>query len=155
MTVPRTGKATAFTLIELLIVVGLMVVMYAMLMSFGSEAHQRTQKEVCSGNLQKIFLALQIYSNDYAVYPRDTNAQTSEQVLNPLVPKYTVDTSLFICPGGRDPAIPAGAIPIAGRAIFCCPTGKSTRYQKIPMTRSFRLMEKGPAIIIINTGEIF
>jgi len=110
MTVPRpTGKATAFTLVELLIVVALMVVMYAMLMSFGSEVHQRTQKEVCAGNLQKIYLAMQIYANDYGVYPRSTNAQTSEPVLNPLVPKYTADTSLFICPGGRDPAIPPGA----------------------------------------------
>jgi prepilin-type processing-associated H-X9-DG protein len=109
MTVPRPISTAAFTLIELLIVVALMVIMYVMLMSFGSEVHQRTQKEVCAGNLQKINLAMQIYANDYGVYPRNTNAQTSEQVLNPLVPKYTADTSLFICPGGRDPAIPTGA----------------------------------------------
>ncbi|HTR43669.1 MAG TPA: type II secretion system protein [Pseudomonadales bacterium] len=112
MTVPRpagNGNATAFTLVELLIVVALMAVMYVMLMSFGSASHQRTQKELCAGNLQKIYLALQIYGNDYGVYPRSTNVQTSEQVLAPLVPKYTADTSIFICPGGRDSAIPMGA----------------------------------------------
>jgi hypothetical protein len=40
--------------------------------------------------------------------PQDTNAATSEPVLDKLVPKYTADTSIFICPGGRDPLIPSG-----------------------------------------------
>jgi prepilin-type processing-associated H-X9-DG protein len=109
MTVPRPRNAAAFSLIELLIVMALMVIMYAMLMGFSSASHQRTQKELCANNLQKVFLAMQIYANDYGVYPRNTNAQTSELVLNPLVPKYTADTSVFICPGGRDSTIPMGA----------------------------------------------
>jgi prepilin-type N-terminal cleavage/methylation domain-containing protein/prepilin-type processing-associated H-X9-DG protein len=110
MTVPRLArKAAAFTLIELLIVMALMVIMYVMLMGFSSASHQRTQKELCAGNLQKVYLAMQIYGNDYGVFPRNTNAQTSEQALDPLVPKYTADTSIFICPGGRDSAIPPGA----------------------------------------------
>jgi prepilin-type N-terminal cleavage/methylation domain-containing protein/prepilin-type processing-associated H-X9-DG protein len=110
MTVPRLArKAAAFTLIELLIVMALMVIMYVMLMGFSSASHQRTQKELCASNLQKVYLAMQIYGNDYGVFPRNTNAQTSEQVLDPLVPKYTADTSIFICPGGRDSAIPPGA----------------------------------------------
>ncbi len=29
-------------------------------------------------------------------------------MLNQLVPKYTADTSIFICPGGRDSEIPSG-----------------------------------------------
>ena len=40
--------------------------------------------------------------------PRNTNAVTSEDVLQELVPKYTADTSIFICPGGRDSQIPSG-----------------------------------------------
>jgi len=32
------------------------------------------------------------------------------------VPKYSVDTSIFICPGGRDAAIPPGE-PLRGRKI--------------------------------------
>ena len=38
----------------------------------------------------------------------DTNAVTSEDVLEELVPKYTADTTIFICPGGRDSQIPSG-----------------------------------------------
>jgi prepilin-type N-terminal cleavage/methylation domain-containing protein len=109
MTVPRFRTTAAFSLIELLIVMALMVIMYTMLYSFSSSTHQKTQKELCADNLQKVFLAMQIYANDFGVYPRATNAQTSEQVLNALVPRYTTDTSIFICPGGRDSTIPSGA----------------------------------------------
>jgi prepilin-type processing-associated H-X9-DG protein len=80
-----------------------------MMYSFSSPTHQRTQKELCADNLQKIFLGLQIYSDDFGKFPLNTDAQTSEEVLNVLVPRYTVDTSLFICPGGRDSDIPSGA----------------------------------------------
>ena len=109
MTVCRSSKAPAFSLIELLIVMALIVIMSAMLYSFSSPYHQRTQKELCADNLQKIFLALQIYSDDFGKFPLNTNAQTSEEALNVLVPRYSVDTSIFICPGGRDSDIPSGA----------------------------------------------
>ncbi len=77
-----------------------------MLYGFGSASHQRTQKQLCADNLQKTFLALQIYANDFGKFPATTNAQTSEDVLSLLVPKYSADTSIFICPGGRDSQIP-------------------------------------------------
>jgi len=108
MTVSGRTKTAAFSLVELLIVVALMVVLYVMWFSFSSPVHQRSQKELCQDNLQKLFLGMQIYANDFGAFPRNTNAQTSELVLSALVPRYTADTSLFICPGGRDAQIPNG-----------------------------------------------
>lgn len=103
------GKAAAFSLIELMIVIALIAVSYVLFFSFASENHQRSQMQLCADNLQKIYIALQIYGNDFGKYPQNTNAQTSEQVLNKLVPRYTSDTSIFICPGGRDPEIASEA----------------------------------------------
>ncbi len=98
-----------FSLIEMLITLALMIIMVSMFYSFSSGRHQRTQKQLCADNLQKIYLALQIYANDFhGQLPRNTNAVTSEQVLELLVPKYSADTTIFICPGGRDKAIPSG-----------------------------------------------
>ncbi|HXI69897.1 MAG TPA: type II secretion system protein [Verrucomicrobiae bacterium] len=98
-----------FSLIELLVTLAIMLVMFTMLYGFGSASHQRTQKELCHDNLQKIYLAMQIYANDFGGnLPRNTNAVTSEAVLDELVPRYTADTTIFICPGGRDPQIPSG-----------------------------------------------
>ena len=105
MNVPRNG----FSLIELLVVLALMCIMSAMLYGFGSKSHQRSQQKLCADNLQKIYIAMQIYANDFkGALPQDTNAVTSEDVMDELVPKYTSDTSIFICPGGRDPQIPSG-----------------------------------------------
>lgn len=109
MTVYGRMNTKAFSLVELLIVMALIVVMYVMLFSFGSASHQRSKMLLCADNLQKISISLQIYAGDYGEYPINTNAQTSEQVLEALVPRYTSDTSIFICPGGRDSPIPSGA----------------------------------------------
>ncbi len=126
MTVPRPRGTTAFSLIELLIVMALMVIMYVMLMGFSSASHQRTQKELCAGNLQKVYLAMQIYETDFGVFPRNTNAQTSELVLNSLVPKYTADTSVFICPGGRDSTIPLGSPMVNNKISYAYYMGRDT-----------------------------
>jgi prepilin-type N-terminal cleavage/methylation domain-containing protein len=100
---------TGFSLVELLITLALMVIMTTMMWGFGSANRQRAEKKACQQNLSKIYLAMQIYSNDYAgKFPENTNAQTSETALDVLVPRYTVDTSIFICPGGRGSALPEG-----------------------------------------------
>jgi len=109
MKLSRRQPAPGFSLIELLVTVAIMAIMFAMLESFASGRHQRTQKQLCADNLQKIYLALQIYANDYrGTLPVKTHAATSEEVLEELVPKYSADTSIFICPGGRDSQIPSG-----------------------------------------------
>ena len=102
-------KAPGFSLIELLITAALIAILSVMLFGFASGKHQRTQKLLCADNLQKIYLSLQIYANDFkGDLPFTTNARTSEEPLTALVPKYTTDTSIFICPGGRDSEIPSG-----------------------------------------------
>lgn len=103
------ARWSGFTLVEMLITLALMCIVAAMLYGFASPSHQRSQQKLCADNLQKIYLALQIYGNDFqGALPQNTNAATSEDVLDELVPKYTADTSIFICPGGRDAPIPSG-----------------------------------------------
>lgn len=103
------ARRDAFTLIEMMITLALICIMSAMLYGFGSRSHQRSQQKLCADNLQKIYIALQIYANDFkGALPCNSNAVTSEDVLGQLVPKYTADTTIFICPGGRDSQIPSG-----------------------------------------------
>jgi len=104
----RNGR-NGFTLIELLIVLALICIMSVMLYGFGSRSHQRSQQQLCAGNLQKVYIAMQIYANDFkGALPYKTNVETSEEVLQELVPKYTADVSIFTCPGGRDAEVPSG-----------------------------------------------
>jgi prepilin-type N-terminal cleavage/methylation domain-containing protein/prepilin-type processing-associated H-X9-DG protein len=109
MPVYERHRPSGFSLIELLLVVAILAVMAALATNFGWANRQRSQMALCSDNLQKISLATQIYANDYGAYPLSTNAQTAEDVLDTLVPRYSVDTSIFICPGAHDSQIPSGA----------------------------------------------
>src|ERR1017187_7840942 len=105
----KLHRRGGYSLIELLITFALMCILSVMLWGFGSASRQRSQKKLCADNLQKIYLAMQIYANDFkGALPQNTNAVTSEEVLDELVPKYTADTTIFICPGGRDAAFPSG-----------------------------------------------
>ena len=116
----RPGAPSArsgFSLIELVVVLALMIILTTMMWGFGSESRQHAAQRGCRQNLEKIYVALQIYANDFSgQLPANTNAQTSEEALDALVPHYTVDTSIFICPGGKDSPLPSG-VSFAGRKI--------------------------------------
>lgn len=71
-----------------------------------SASARRRDLAGCQKNLQKIYLALSIYRNDNGAFPLDAGAETSEVPLSGLIPKCTTDTSVFICPGSGDPALP-------------------------------------------------
>ena len=92
-----------FSLIELLITAAIVIILYTMMFGFGARQNQLRQKNKCRGNLQKMYVSLQIYANDsWGKFPVATNAATSEDALDVLVPRYTADNSIFVCPGGKD-----------------------------------------------------
>jgi len=106
----RFGRVTCkagFSLIELLIVAALILVLSSLYWESGSSNRQRQLRISCQQNLEKIYMALQIYANDNASsFPVVARARTSEEALSTLVPRYTVDRAVFICPGSKDPPIP-------------------------------------------------
>jgi len=105
---PSTPSSQAFSLIELLITVAIILVLTTMYWGSSSPSRQRQLQVACQKNLQTMFIALQIYANDHSgKFPQVTNARTSEQPLDLLVPRYTSDTSIFICPSSKDSELPS------------------------------------------------
>ncbi|HEX3798286.1 MAG TPA: type II secretion system protein [Verrucomicrobiae bacterium] len=117
---PR-GHATpalrAFSLVELLVVMAIIVILFTMYWSGGSRSFQARQMSKCERNLQNLYVALRTFSLDnHDQLPALTNAETSEPVLSLLIPRDTTQTEFFICPGTHDSALPE-AQPFADRRI--------------------------------------
>lgn len=112
-------RAGGFSLIELLITLTIMLILFTMMYGFGSRNNQMQQKKKCQANLQKIYVGLQIYANDSAgQFPVVTNARSSEDALDVLVPRYSSDTTIFVCPGSKDSPLPAGESLRQGRISY-------------------------------------
>ncbi len=104
-----SGRRRAFSLVELLITMALILIMFVMLYGKSSKRFQHEQKQACQGNLQNIYVALQMYANDgNGLFPVRKEAKTSEEPLSLLVPKFTTVTAPFICPGTKGSPLPEG-----------------------------------------------
>jgi len=96
-------------MIELLVVLALMVILATMYHGARSPSHQNKMKKGCEENLLKVYVAMEIYATDnHGKFPWAPGARTSEEALDLLVPRYTADTAVFICPGSKDAPLPAG-----------------------------------------------
>jgi len=105
----RSRERSAFSLVELLITMALIIIMFVMLYGKSSRRFQYEQKQACQGNLQNIYVALQLYANDAnGLFPVRKDAKTSEEPLSLLVPRYTTVTAPFICPGTKGSPLPEG-----------------------------------------------
>jgi prepilin-type N-terminal cleavage/methylation domain-containing protein len=124
------SQAGGFSLVELLVVAAIMLILSTMMLSFGSGRRQRSQKVLCQDNLQKIYIALQIYAKDFkGELPLSTNAVTAEEPLGVLVPRYSSDTAIFTCPGGRDSIPPSGAPLTQGKISYAYYMGERLEEQ--------------------------
>jgi prepilin-type N-terminal cleavage/methylation domain-containing protein len=109
----------AFSLIELLIVMAIILILFTMYWGFSSRSYQQAQQKNCRGNLQKVYIALQIYANEHEKrFPMVAGATSSEAPLDLLVPKYTADTTTFVCPGSKDSPLPSGSSLTNGRISY-------------------------------------
>ncbi len=65
---PRRAFARAFTLIELLVVIAIIAILAAMLLPALARAKQKAKQTGCLNNFHQIYIACNIYANDYHDY---------------------------------------------------------------------------------------
>ena len=121
-------------MLELLIVVALLLVLTAMYWGFETKGTRNKKQKSCQANLQKVYIALDIYANDHTnSFPMVAAAMTSEAALDPLVPKYTADTTAFICPGSRDAVLQSGKSLASHRISYAYYMGSKRGASSLPL----------------------
>lgn len=156
----RTDRAysQAFSLLELLVTVAIILILTTMYWGSNSPSRQKQLKSACQKNLQTMHVALQIFANDHGgKFPETAGARTSEEALDELVPRYTADTSIFICPASKDSALPAGESILKRRISYAYYMGRRSDstlalmsdrqvdvQAKTPGQAAFSITGKGP-----------
>jgi prepilin-type N-terminal cleavage/methylation domain-containing protein len=107
-TAAHTLPESAFSLIELLLVLALILILSVLSAGRLTTSARRRELAACGGNLQKIYIALSFYRSDHGAYPLWQEVKTSAEPLSMLIPKCTTDTAIFICPGSGDKPLPEG-----------------------------------------------
>ena len=122
----REHSRAAFSLVEMLVVLALILVLTTLYWGSSSGKRQRQAQTACQKNLQTAFIALDIYARDHAGrFPEVAGAQRSEEPLALLVPRYTSDTSVFICPGSGDSQLPPGQSLLKGKSSYAYYMGRT------------------------------
>lgn len=130
-TLPRSTHSRAaagFSLVELLVVFALLLILSTLYWGSTSASRQRQLQSSCAKNLQKAYVAMDIYANDHTgAFPQVAGARSSEEALDVLVPRYTSDTSVFICPGSKNSPLSPGEPLRKARISYAYYMGRSSK----------------------------
>ena len=93
------NRNAGFSLVELLIGMFIAVSLYAVAVGPTKAYVEKQKLQRCAENLRRLHLTLALYANEHdGVFPHGDSVRSAADALFLLVPKYTTDTSLFVCP---------------------------------------------------------
>lgn len=94
------GRSNGFTLIEVLIVIGILALLAAILFPVFAKARENARSSACLSNYHQIGLAIHMYAQDENDHT-PANGGSFQGLLSDCLP-YTHTTAIFTCPDDYD-----------------------------------------------------
>lgn len=103
-------RAAGFSIVELLVVIGIIALLMSMLFPVLRSARQTAERAKCASNLRQLGLAFQMYTNDnrqwlpdwsgWHVYPHDTSPEDSGGLgwVEKMTPYLSPTSEVYHCP---------------------------------------------------------
>jgi len=106
----RSAAAAGFTLVELLVVIGIAVLLMGILLPTLGRAREQANKIACGSNLRTLGQALFVYANVYPDRLPNGNPPLvyvdfagANEIMKVFAAEYAKDARVFWCPADRDP----------------------------------------------------
>ena len=100
----RPRRPAAFTLVEILVVIGIVVVLAALLLGVMMRVRSAAAKAACANNLRQMWHGLFAYNQEYSALPgSDAHKSISElpSFVDVLLKRPDYPARLFICPASE------------------------------------------------------
>ena len=140
------NRKRAFTLVELLVVIGIIALLISILLPSLNRARAMARATVCQSNLRQMYLAIVLYQNDYKQYiPRPLWADPLTGWDDPACWVNAVPTAIRQKPFGASAYAPANPQD-SRRSMFVCPVGGAFHDQSITYAYNLQLTARSVVI---------